>query len=172
MRIALPALAFAFSTALHVVAGCSSTPQLAASEEGDDTSKKKKDDGASTPAPGSSSSASSSSSEAAPANPTPDTSVDAGGADASPLSPATFPVAKDACDGAHCNGGYDGTKKPEGKATADKLCEGHGFPHASDFAIGSDEPGGRFCSWKGTTWGCDKSCAGCNPIASVTCVAP
>ncbi len=93
-------------------------------------------------------------------------------ADAGPPSPMTFDVAADACDGSRCGGGYDGEKRTTTLPTADKLCHDRGYARASDFTISRQQPGGRFCSWGGKSWGCDTGCSGCNPIATVTCVFP
>ncbi|MFN0246173.1 MAG: hypothetical protein ACKV2T_04650 [Kofleriaceae bacterium] len=95
--------------------------------------------------------------------------------DAAPIM-MTFNIVATDCDGSRCKGGYDGVKQPTDGGTANtaKLCADRQFPTAIDFTINSNTPGGRFCTWApGTmTWGCDGSCSGCNPIATVTCSNP
>ena len=82
----------------------------------------------------------------------------------------TFPVGLDACNGGACTGGYDGDLQPERIDSATKLCTELGFTKATAFTFdGDDQPGGRFCAFSKNAWGCDDSCDGCNPIASVTC---
>lgn len=92
--------------------------------------------------------------------------------DAAPSGPTTFQIGGNGCDGARCGGGSGGRKASDAMPTADKLCRDRGFARASDFTIVDEEPGGRFCTWRGTAWGCDPSCSSCNPIASATCVSP
>lgn len=84
----------------------------------------------------------------------------------------TFTVGANDCNTGHCNGGYDGVKDTaKHLATATKQCEVHAFARAVDFTIGG-QPGGRFCDWNGTAYGCDSSCDGCNVMTSVTCTTP
>jgi hypothetical protein len=73
------------------------------------------------------------------------------------------------CGGGHCNGGYDNQKDSKQLPTATKQCQDRGFTRATDFTIGG-QPGGRFCIFNGSVYGCDSSCDGCNLMTTITCV--
>jgi hypothetical protein len=89
------------------------------------------------------------------------------------VTPATqtFTVGVNDCSGGHCNGGYDGQKDIKLLPTATEQCVDRGFGRATDFTIGG-QPGGRFCTFTGGTYGCDSSCDGCNVMTTITCVKP
>lgn len=89
-------------------------------------------------------------------------------ADAAPAT-QTFTVGPTDCNGGHCRAGYDGSKDATELSTATKLCAGHGFARATDFTLVDNQPGGKFCSFRNTSYGCDNSCSGCNPIGTITC---
>jgi hypothetical protein len=91
-----------------------------------------------------------------------------GGADAGPVV-QTFTVGSTDCNGGRCRAGYDGDKDPDELATATKQCIGHGFARATDFTLADKQPGGKFCSFKSGSYGCDNSCSGCNAIDTITC---
>jgi hypothetical protein len=97
-----------------------------------------------------------------------------GGCDASlpdrPAQPVTqtFTLVAGDCGGGRCSGGYDDEKNPAQLTTANKLCADRGYVRATDFTIGG-QPGGRFCSYNGSAYGCDDSCDGCNVMTTVTC---
>lgn len=93
--------------------------------------------------------------------------------DASTLKPVTqtFTLGPSDCGGGQCGGGYDDEKDAKLLPTATKQCIDRGFARATDFTIGG-QPGGRFCSYSGTAYGCDSSCDGCNVMKTITCVTP
>jgi hypothetical protein len=97
--------------------------------------------------------------------------TDAGAPDAAPAT-KTFTVGSTDCNGGHCRAGYGGTKDSGELITASKQCVDHGFARATDFTMIAKKPGGKFCSFKNSAYGCDSSCSGCNPMETITCATP
>jgi hypothetical protein len=87
------------------------------------------------------------------------------------LQPATIQVTSSSCNGARCQGAYNGKKQASqmAQSTINELCHLAGRTTGLDWTFSGDQPGGRFCSYDGTTWSCDNSCSGCNPMTSVIC---
>jgi hypothetical protein len=83
--------------------------------------------------------------------------------------PATLNVGAADCNGGHCGGGYGDVKDVNAnRLTARKVCADKGYSVFIDYTLGG-QPGGKFCGWSGSAWGCDPSCSGCNAMTTISC---
>jgi hypothetical protein len=159
-RLSSPAvLCFLLASLALAACGAPSIPDMGTDPSADGITEEP-DDSTSTPAPRASDSGTAPRADASKA--------DGGAADGAPAT-QTFTVGSTDCNGGRCRAGYDGDKDMDELATATKQCLGHGFTRATDFTLANKQPGGKFCSFKSGSYGCDNSCSGCNPIDTITC---